>query len=125
VKAWPFSTNAAAAGAETNGRFYEATQAIMMNDHLSVIFCRQINATSIASTVLRMADDRKTHEQLSAVITKLLDFMEEGDIRFLTMHWQGGEIMTMPVDWFETAYELIDKLAAARGRHIHHGCKRT
>ena len=62
-----------------------------------------------------------THEQLSAVINKLLDFMEQGDIGGLTLHWQGGEIMTMPVEWFETAYELINKLASARGRYIEHG----
>jgi uncharacterized protein len=94
----------------------------MMNDHLSVIFLPTNKCNVDCEYCFEdKTDDRMTHEQLSAVITKLLDFMEEGDIRFLTMHWQGGEIMTMPVDWFETAYELIDKLAAARGRHINHG----
>src|SRR5260370_28975636 len=36
-----------------------------------------------------------------------VDFMDESDIAALTLHWQGGEIMTMPVEWFEKAYELI------------------
>src|SRR6476660_1372972 len=94
----------------------------MMGNHFSIILLPTNKCNVDCEYCFEdKTDDRMTHEQLSAVITKLLDFMEEGDIRFLTMHWQGGEIMTMPVDWFETAYELIDKLAAARGRHINHG----
>jgi uncharacterized protein len=67
-------------------------------------------------------DDRMTHGQLSAVVTKLLDFMEQDDINSLTLHWQGGELMTMPVEWFEKAYDLIGELAEKRGgRRIDHG----
>lgn len=66
-------------------------------------------------------DDRMTHEQLTAVLTKLLDFMDEGNIGSLTLHWQGGEIMTMPVEWFEKAYDIIEGLAYNRGKRIDHG----
>ncbi len=66
-------------------------------------------------------DDRMTHEQLSAIITKLLDFMADGNIPSLTLHWQGGEIMTMPVEWFETAFDIISDLAERRGKHVEHG----
>lgn len=94
----------------------------MMRDHLSVIFLPTNKCNVNCEYCFEdKTDDRMTHEQLSAVITKLLDFMEEGDIGSLTLHWQGGEIMTMPVAWFETTYDLINGLAEARGRHIDHG----
>jgi radical SAM protein with 4Fe4S-binding SPASM domain len=65
--------------------------------------------------------DRMTHEQLEAVITKLLDFMEADNIKSLTIHWQGGEIMTIPVGWFETAYKMFSDMSRARGIPIDHG----
>lgn len=94
----------------------------MMKNHLSVIFLPTNKCNVDCEYCFEdKTDDRMTHEQLTAVINKLLDFMEAGDIGGMTMHWQGGEIMTMPVEWFETAYDLIDELATARGRHIDHG----
>ena len=94
----------------------------MMKNHLSVIFLPTNKCNVNCEYCFEdKTDDRLTHEQLSAVVNKLLDFMEQGDIGSLTMHWQGGEIMTMPAEWFETAYELINELASARGRHIDHG----
>jgi len=66
-------------------------------------------------------DDRLSLEQLSTVITKILDFMDEGGTPRLTLHWQGGEIMTMPPEWFDQAYELIQVLAYTRNKQIDHG----
>lgn len=62
-----------------------------------------------------------THEQLASVINRLVDFMESDNIRSMTINWQGGEIMTIPVRWFEIAYRLISDLAASRGVRIDHG----
>ena len=94
----------------------------MMRDHLSVIFLPTNKCNVNCEYCFEdKTDDRMTHEQLSAVISKLLDFMEVSDIGSLTLHWQGGEIMTMPVKWFETAYDLIEDLASTRGRRIDHG----
>ncbi len=66
-------------------------------------------------------NDRMSHEQLSAIVTKLLDFMDGSGIPDLTIHWQGGEIMTMPAKWFETAFDLINELVHSRGRTVSHG----
>ncbi len=94
----------------------------MMKNNLSVIFLPTNKCNVNCEYCFEdKTDDRMSHDQLSKVINKLLDFMEEGDIDSMIMHWQGGEIMTMPVEWFETAYELISELAAARGKHIDHG----
>ncbi|HEY0461368.1 MAG TPA: radical SAM protein [Pyrinomonadaceae bacterium] len=94
----------------------------MMKNHLSVIFL-PTNKCNVECTYCfeDKTDDRMTHEQLSAVISKLLDFMETDDIGSLTLHWQGGELMTLPVSWFETAYDIIGNLAQTRGKTIDHG----
>lgn len=65
--------------------------------------------------------DRMTLDQLSVVIDKVLDYMDQASIRGLTIHWQGGEIMTMPPDWFERAYDRIENAAASRNKLIDHG----
>src|SRR5262249_16704315 len=66
-------------------------------------------------------DDRMTLEQLSVVMDKVLDYMGQANIAALTFHWQGGEIMTMPPDWFARAHEVIRKAAARRGKIVEHG----
>jgi sulfatase maturation enzyme AslB (radical SAM superfamily) len=65
--------------------------------------------------------DHLTLEQLSVVVTKVLDFMEEREIAALTIHWQGGEVMTLPPAWFERAHAMIQSAAAARGKRVSHG----
>jgi radical SAM protein with 4Fe4S-binding SPASM domain len=65
--------------------------------------------------------DRMTLGQLSVVIHKVLDYMDQASIRALTIHWQGGEVMTMAPDWFERAYDLIQSAAESRGKLIDHG----
>lgn len=94
----------------------------MMRDHLSVIFLPTNKCNVNCDYCFEdKTNDRMTHEQLSAVITKLLEFMVEDDISSLTLHWQGGEIMTMPVEWFERAYDIIDGLALKYAKRIDHG----
>ncbi len=94
----------------------------MMKNHMSVIFL-PTNKCNVDCTYCfeDKTDDRMTHEQLSAVMTKLLSFMEKDDIGSLTLHWQGGELMTLPISWFEKAHDIIGNLAAAHGRVIKHG----
>jgi radical SAM protein with 4Fe4S-binding SPASM domain len=65
-------------------------------------------------------DDFMSHEQLSAVIDKLLDHMELKAIAKMTIYWQGGEIMILPPAWFERAQELIQAAADKRGKQIEH-----
>ena len=70
----------------------------MMRDHLQVIFLPTNKCNVNCEYCFEdKTDDRMTHEQLAKVITRLLDFMDGGNIDSLTIHWQGGEIMTMPV----------------------------
>jgi uncharacterized protein len=94
----------------------------MMRNHLSVIFLptNKCNVNCEYCFENKTAD-RMSLDQLSTVTVKLLDFMDESSISSLTLHWQGGEIMTMPVEWFEQAHDLIGALAQARNKRVDHG----
>lgn len=94
----------------------------MMRNHLQVIFLPTNKCNVDCEYCFEdKTNDRMSHDQLCAVISKLLDFMVRGSIDSLMLHWQGGEIMTMPVEWFERAFDLINDLAAARSKRIDHG----
>lgn len=94
----------------------------MMKNHLSIIFLPTNKCNVNCEYCFEdKTDDRLTLEQLSAVMSRIFDFMDESDIAALTLHWQGGEIMTMPVQYFEEAHELIQTLAVARKKHVEHG----
>ncbi|HEY6802308.1 MAG TPA: radical SAM protein [Pyrinomonadaceae bacterium] len=94
----------------------------MMGNHFSIILLPTNKCNVNCEYCFEdKTDDRLTLDQLSEVMTKVFDHMEESRIRALTIHWQGGEIMTLPVDWFEAAFELIQNAAKARGKFVEHG----
>ncbi len=64
--------------------------------------------------------DAMTHDQLSIMINKVLDHMQQTSIGSLTIYWQGGEIMTMPPHWFERAYDVIQNAAQAKNKQVEH-----
>lgn len=94
----------------------------MMGNHFSIILLptNKCNVNCEYCFEDKTAD-RMTLEQLSEVVDKVLDYMDEANISALTIHWQGGEIMTMPVQWFVRANELIQNAAAARGKFVENG----
>jgi len=94
----------------------------MMGSHFSIILLPTNKCNVNCEYCFEdKTDDRMTLEQLSVVMSKVFDYMEEARIQALTIHWQGGEIMTMPPDWFERAYDLIQNAAEARGKFVEHG----
>src|SRR5829696_216846 len=94
----------------------------MTGDHLSVILLPTNKCNVDCEYCFEdKTDDRMTLDQLSEVVGKIIDFMDESRISALTLHWQGGEIMTMPPEWFESANELISRMGRARGKYIRHG----
>lgn len=64
--------------------------------------------------------DFMTLDQLSTVIHKLLDHMDQQQTHELIIYWQGGEAMLMQPEWFEAAHALISEKAAERGKRIGH-----
>ena len=56
-------------------------------------------------------NNRLDHAKLQLLIDKVLDHMETCRIGSLTIHWQGGEAMLLPPDWYRQAFELIQNAA--------------
>jgi len=47
--------------------------------------------------------------------------MDANQIGALTIHWQGGEAMLLPPDWYQQAFDLIQRAATAHGKRVDHG----
>ena len=66
-------------------------------------------------------NNRLDHAKLQRLIDKVLDHMDACQIGSLTIHWQGGEAMLLPPDWYRQAFELIQNAAERRGKQVGHG----
>lgn len=66
----------------------------------------------------KKADRRLSLDQLSVVIRKVMDHMEQNHIETLSIYWQGGEVMTLPPEWFEEANAVIAQIADRSKRHV-------
>ena len=67
------------------------------------------------------SNHRLSLADLRTLIGKVLDHLVAQDLPQLEIHWQGGEVMTLPPSWFAKAHDLIGEAAAARGRRVTHG----
>jgi uncharacterized protein len=65
-------------------------------------------------------DDRLSLERLQVLIDKVLDHLVAADIPTLELHWQGGEVMTLPPSWLAAAQGLIGDAAASRELAVTH-----
>ncbi len=65
-------------------------------------------------------NDSLSLDRLQILIDKVLNHLVEKNIGGLSIHWQGGEVMTLPPSWFARADGLIGKAAAARGLTVTH-----
>ena len=64
--------------------------------------------------------DRLSLERLKTLIDKVLDHLVVKSIGTLAIHWQGGEVMTLPPSWLADAHGLIGAAAASRGLVVTH-----
>lgn len=63
-------------------------------------------------------DQHLTLEQLELIIQKVMDFLDHEHIGRLSLYWQGGEVMTLPTEWFEQADLVIRRSAEARKKEV-------
>ena len=49
-----------------------------------------------------------------------MDHLEHNQIETLSIYWQGGEVMTLPPEWFEEAHGIIQEIAVGRNRQVAH-----
>ncbi|MBF0552440.1 MAG: radical SAM protein [Deltaproteobacteria bacterium] len=66
----------------------------------------------------REMDHELTLEQLSVVIRKVMDHMEQRRLETLSIYWQGGEVMTMPPAWFAQARDVVQEAAERRHKPV-------
>ncbi|MCE5335963.1 MAG: radical SAM protein [Desulfobacteraceae bacterium] len=59
-------------------------------------------------------------DQLGIITGKVMDHMESIQRDSLCIYWQGGEVLTLPPDWYRRAYDLIGDMAEARGKRVFH-----
>lgn len=57
-------------------------------------------------------------EGFSVILTKVLDHMDENNIAELNIHWQGGEVMTLPPEWFTRAHDIIREASEKRRKAV-------
>jgi len=93
----------------------------MMGNHFSLILLPTLKCNAECDYCFEnKTNDCLSLEKLAVVIHKVLDHMEQNAIQSLTIHWQGGEVMTLPPTWFERAHELMQEAAQAWGKTINH-----
>ena len=66
------------------------------------------------------SEHRLTLEHLSIVVQRVMDHMEENHLGTLSIYWQGGEVMTLPPEWFEEANAIIQRIAEKRKSRVLH-----
>ena len=94
----------------------------MNGNHFSLILLSTNNCNAACEYCFEdKTSDRLSLEQLQLIVAKVLDHMDANHIGALTIHWQGGEAMLLPPQWYQQAFALIDRAAAARGKRIDHG----
>ena len=94
----------------------------MMRNHFSIILLPTNKCNVNCEYCFEdKTDDRMSLGQLAIVMRKVFDYMDGASIEALTIHWQGGEAMMMPPEWFERAFELIQNAAAKKGKFVEHG----
>jgi len=89
------------------------------------IFSVILLPTSECNVACDYCFEHKQPHRLSATLLpllthRLLEHLENEDIEECEIYWQGGEAMIMGPGWFADAGNLMDRLAAERGRRFSH-----
>ena len=89
------------------------------------IFSVILLPTSECNVACDYCFEHKQPHRLSATLIplltrRLLEHLENEDIEECEVYWQGGEAMIMGPGWFADAGNLMDRLAAERGRKFSH-----
>ncbi|HTP65382.1 MAG TPA: radical SAM protein [Geobacteraceae bacterium] len=61
---------------------------------------------------------RMTLDRFSTICAKTVDYLVRENICNLSIYWQGGEVLTMPPEWFDAANGIIAREMAGRGVEV-------
>lgn len=91
----------------------------MTGGHFSLILLPTLECNADCDYCFESKSEQKlTLDQLSIMIHKVMDHMELNQIEELSIYWQGGEVMTLPPEWFERAHDIISEISAVRKKPI-------
>ncbi len=66
--------------------------------------------------------DTMTLDQLTFLIRKLVEYMEETGAGETTIYWQGGEVLGMGPEWYMKAGEIIEDLTRPKRKRLSISC---
>ena len=92
-----------------------------MEQHFSLILLPTLQCNAACDYCFEnKGDEELSLDHLSILIRKVLDYMEEKVVQRLSIYWQGGEVMMLPLQWYEQAFHIIEQAAESREIAIQH-----
>ena len=93
----------------------------MTGSHFSIILLPTLGCNADCEYCFEnKADHHLSLDHLAVLIEKVMDFLVRKHIERLSIYWQGGEVMTLPPEWFEQAHSIIRRSAEARRKEVVH-----
>ncbi len=91
----------------------------MISDPLSLILLPTLQCNARCDYCFEhRRDSDLSADQLTVIVRNVLDHMDENGINTLNIHWQGGEVMTLPPEWFGRAHEIILHASEKRKKEV-------
>jgi len=91
----------------------------MTGSHFSLILLPTLACNADCDYCFENKSDlHLTLDQLTVILEKVMDFLDREHIGRLSLYWQGGEVMTLPPEWFEQADIIIRRSAEARNKEV-------
>lgn len=91
----------------------------MMGTHFSLILLPTLSCNAACDYCFEnKTRDFLSLEKFAVLVQKIVDYMVPNDIDSVTIHWQGGEVMTLPPKWFEQAFDIVERAAATKNKQI-------
>jgi uncharacterized protein len=93
----------------------------MTESHFSLILLPTLGCNAACDYCFEnKTSQHLTLDNLKVLIEKVMEFLEQRHIGRLSIYWQGGEVMTLPPEWFEQANLIIKRIAEARKKEVIH-----
>ena len=91
----------------------------MTGSHFSLILLPTLRCNADCEYCFEnKSDHHLTLDKLTVLVEKVMDFLEQAQIKRLSIYWQGGEVTTLSPEWFEQANVIIRQSAEARNKEV-------
>lgn len=91
----------------------------MMERHFSLILLPTLECNADCEYCFEnKSGHRLSHDELSVIVEKVVDYLKSENIGTLSIYWQGGEVMTLPPEWFERACDIIRGIGERSGTNV-------